>query len=93
MTTGGEQHSYLAGGGGRCRLSVVVVGLFSVFSDARRRSWDLIVGGWCRSWAFVLILGGDGQSLLVVAGVGTVFACRPWVWPLLRWWGSFDIVW
>ena len=42
VATGGERRSYLAGGG-RCRSSVVmVVGLLSVFSDARCRyglSW------------------------------------------------------
>ena len=41
------------GGGGRCRSSVVVLGLFSVFADARGRSWVLMVGGWRRSCAFV----------------------------------------
>ena len=46
VAAGGERRSYLAGGGGRCRSSVVMVGSLSVFSDARCRyglSW--VVGG------------------------------------------------
>ena len=60
-------------------------GSLSVFSEGCHRLWLLMVDGWCGSWAFVLILGGDGRSLMVVAGVGTVFACWPWEWLLLRW--------
>ena len=42
VATGGEQRSYLAGGGNRYRSSVVMVGSLSVFLDAHRRyglSW------------------------------------------------------
>ena len=46
---------------------MVVVESLSMFSNARRRSWDLNVV------SFLGIrphLGGDGRPLLVVAGVG-----------------------
>ena len=47
-------------------------GSLSVFSEGCRHLWLLMVDSWRGSWAFVLILGGDGRSLMVVAGVGTV---------------------
>ena len=96
---------------------MVVRTFLSVLADARPRSWLLMVGGWCRSWAFVVVdrawwwgcqclrtsvpfrgssrsaagvVPGHSSPFCVVvsgrrlcrAGVGAVFACRPWVWSL-----------
>ena len=55
--------------------------LRSAFVYAHRRSWVAGVRAPRRRWP------------LLGCGVRAVFACRPWVWSVLRWWGLLDIVW
>ena len=68
-----------------------MLGSLSVFADARHRSWV---------WAVDVVCGHSSPSCVVVGGcrlrvalVGAVFACRPEVRSLFRWWGLFGIVW
>ena len=64
--SGGERHSYVVSGGGRCRSSIVVGVLLSVFANARPRSWVLMVGNW---WPLSIERGSGGLLSVFAAPV------------------------
>ena len=64
--SGGERRSYVVSGGGRCRSSVVVGVLLSVFADVCPRSWVLMVADW---WPLSIERGSGGLLSVFVAPI------------------------